>query len=112
MPHDNDLVSAAEHARQLQAIAFQHERTEARILEIVKEAVAIEARVRALETSNQNRAIVEAREDERDKAMQERLARLEDGIQAIRGSGSKVIWTIASAVILAVVAFVLKGGLN
>jgi hypothetical protein len=118
MSEDDELVNAAKSARSLQELIFQQERQNDRIAEIIKEAFAIGARVRALESYAQSRAIVEAREDERDKALYDRLARMEDHItdtkseiKGIKGLGAKVLWTIASALILALVTFVLKGGL-
>jgi DNA repair ATPase RecN len=96
---------------------------------------SLEHRVRALEQAETSRAIISAREDERDKALYSRLDKIEkkvesiDSIQGkvaevkrdvadvgedvgkIKGNFSKASWTVISAVILAVVAWILKGGL-
>jgi hypothetical protein len=110
--HDRELNNAADAIRQLQGLVYSNERTNEKIAEIVKEAFAIEARVRALEGYAQSRAITEAREDERDKALRSEVAGLREEIKGFNSIGSKLFWNILSPVILATVAFILGGGLN
>jgi len=82
------------------------------ISSIIKEAVNVELRVRTLETYAQTRAVTEAREDERDKALMVQLGRMEKDIESIKGLGSKALWVVGSAVLLAFVTFILNGGLK
>lgn len=112
------LVDAAAILRKVEALTLLKERHEEMIREGVKEALAIEARVRVLEAYAQTRAVTEAREDERDKALYDRLARMEDQIKEtrveikdIKSVGSKALWIVGSALLTALVAFVVKGGL-
>lgn len=67
-------------------------------------------RLKRLEELAQSRAITEAREDERDKALYSRLDRIEKDVESIKGIGSKALWIFASAVIVAVATFLIKGG--
>jgi hypothetical protein len=62
--------------------------------------------------------VTEAREDERDKALYERLTRMEDQIKETRGEikeikglGGRALWIVGSVVLTAIVAWVIKGGL-
>jgi hypothetical protein len=105
-------------ARRVEALTLLKERHEEMIREGVREAVAIEARVRILEAYAQTRAVTEAREDERDKALYERLTRMEDQIKETRGEikeikglGGRALWIVGSVVLTAIVAWVIKGGL-
>jgi regulator of replication initiation timing len=113
-----DALVTAGFARRIEHLAYQAERQRQTISDIVKEAVALDMRVRSLETFAQTRAVAEAREDERDKALYERLTRMEDQIKETRGEikeikgiGSKALWIVGSALLTALVAFVIKGGL-
>ena len=110
-----ELVNAAELMRELQGLVYKQERTDDRIAEIVKEAVAIEARVRALESYAQSRAIIEAREDERDKALHDRLTRMEEyaketrtdikgELNAIKSIAPRSLWLIATAIVSATIS--------
>ena len=87
-------------------------------------------RLERLEALAQMRAITEAREDERDKALYNRLDRMEDQIQAVKsdlqkqieetkkdlmsfkGLGVKALWVFVSAFIVAFAAWIIKGGLK
>lgn len=71
----------------------------------------MDARLKLVEEYTVTRKIAEAREDERDKALYTRLDRIERDIDGIKGLGAKALWVIGSAVLVALVAFVLKGGL-
>jgi hypothetical protein len=105
-------------ARRVEALMLLKERHEEMIREGVREAVAIEARVRILEAYAQTRAVTEAREDERDKALYERLTRMEDQIKdtrteikEIKGLGGRALWIVGSVVLTAFIAWIIKGGL-
>jgi hypothetical protein len=108
---EHELVSLASLARRLEAISHLAERQREVISEIVNEAVALDMRVRSLENLAQTRAITEAREDERDKALYDRLSRIEDQIKDIRGFGSKALWIIGGVLLTAVATFIIQGGL-
>lgn len=114
----HDVIAVAGFARRIEHLTYQAERQREGISEIVKEAAALAMRVRSLEAFAQTRAVAEAREDERDKALYERLTRMEDQIKETRGEikeikgiGSKALWIVGSALLMALVAFIIKGGL-
>lgn len=113
-----ELVNLATLGRRIEAIHHLAERQREAISEIVKEAVALDMRVRTLESLAQTRAVTEAREDERDKALYERLTRMEDAIKEtrgevkdIKGAGGKALWIIGGLLITAIFTFIIKGGL-
>ena len=87
------------------------------IAEAVKAQAVLNERVLQLEQLAQSRAITEAREDERDKALYERLTRMETSIadtrgevREIKGIGAKALWVFISAILVAVATFLVKGG--
>jgi hypothetical protein len=119
MADRNELVSAAEYDRKLKELEFHNERRDERISEIIREAVAMTARINALEQYTQSRAVIEAREDERDKALHDRLGRMEESmketkteikgeINAIKGIVPRSLWIIATAIVSAAVALFVK----
>lgn len=57
------------------------------------------------------RLLAEVREEERDKALYTRLDSLDTAIKGMREGWTKILWTIGGAVIVALVAFVIRGGL-
>lgn len=86
---------------------------------MVENHAALSRRVEHLEALAQARAITEAREDERDKALYDRLDRMDDEIKGTRGEvkdirsiAAKAIWVFISAFIVAGATFVIKGGLS
>ncbi len=87
----------------------------------------IEARVGLLEEINTQRAIIAAREDERDKALNKRLDDIENdiktnaetaskGIAGIRADINRVLWAVfiafLGAVAVAIVAWIVSGGMR
>lgn len=68
--------------------------------------------LRTLEQERIERKIVAAREEERDKALNERLTTIETAIKGIQGVGNKLVWIAATAVFGAFIAFIIKGGLS
>lgn len=71
----------------------------------------IRVRVQALEEERHKRAIDDARQEERDKALQEELKSLKEAVNSLKGIVNKAVSIIFGAVLLAFVAWVLKGGL-
>ncbi len=68
-----------------------------------------------IEAAHDRIGVVEGRVFSLEKAevvTEERFKNIQKSLDKIDGSVSKVGWTIISAVILALVAFMLKGGLN
>lgn len=68
-----------------------------------------------IEAAHDRINVVEGRVNALEKAgavTDERFKHIQSSLDKIEGSVSKVGWTIISAVILALVAFMLKGGLN
>jgi len=77
----------------------------------MSELVEVHRRVQALEEWRQELEISRAREDENRKHMDQRFNSIEAGLKDIKAVFIRVGWVVASAVILAVVTFVLRGGL-
>jgi chromosome segregation ATPase len=97
---------------------------------------ALEHRVRILEAKEQSNEVVRAREDERDKVLYSRLDKIErktdalDGIgtkistidiqmstirkdvDSIKGGFSKIMYTAGGTLVVAIVGFIIKGGLG
>lgn len=87
-----------DHAKSLSAI-FDHQST-------------TEGRLRLLEEAHSLRLIADARAEERSINRDAQLKRIEDDVQGLKGGVFKLIWLVAGAVVLAFVAFVVKGGLS
>jgi hypothetical protein len=71
----------------------------------------LRARVVALEQWRIQRDIDSARHDERWKSMDEKIDAVGKKVDKISDGLSRIMWTFIVAVILAFVAFVVKGGL-
>lgn len=110
MPQVDDFPSG-DTAQRLERLDHYITRQGEIISAIVKDVFALQARVQTLELYAETRRITEAREDERDKALYGRLDRIEKDVDSIKGIGAKALWIVGSAIILAAVGFVLKGGL-
>lgn len=67
--------------------------------------------IKLLDQERINRMIVDAREDERDLALNQRLDRMEASIIAVKKPLWSVADTIGLAILGAVMTFILKGGL-
>ena len=89
----------------------------------LERVLLMDARLKLVEEYSITRKIAEAREDERDKNLKDQLQRMQDEISALRtetrdeiksikGVGTKALWIVAGAVILAITTWVLKGGLT
>lgn len=76
-------------------------------------------RLQKLEELSHLRAIAEAREDERDKRLADKLEAMTASIKAtndevskLKAIGAKALWIFAGALLLAAARWVLAGGLN
>lgn len=74
--------------------------------------ISIDARMSALEAWQRQMDIFHARRDEQFTNMIGRFADLEGKLDKLVGGISRLIWIIGSAVLLAFVTFIIKGGLN
>jgi predicted flap endonuclease-1-like 5' DNA nuclease len=74
--------------------------------------MGLKARVRELEQHHQDNRVKSAAEAERDKALQSDIANIKDDIKSIKGIGKSFLTTFIGAIILAFVAFLIKGGLS
>jgi uncharacterized protein (DUF3084 family) len=79
---------------------------------------AVSDRVSKLEEREHIRQLAEAREDERDKRLDDRLAAMTKSIDAtrdevdkIKGLGYKALWVFGGAILLALANALIKGGL-
>ncbi len=70
----------------------------------------LRARVVSLEQWRVRRDIDSARHDERWKRMDDKIEVVSKKVDKISSDLSRVLWIILTAVILAIVAFMLKGG--
>lgn len=75
-----------------------------------------ESRLTTLETAERARQIAEARGEERDKSTAAWQARMEKEVgelkDTIRSVGSRLAWTVLSAVVLAFITWALSGGMK
>lgn len=77
-----------------------------------KSITAMIEEVRVISQWQRAQDLIMAREDERDKALDNRLRGIETELHSIKGGFSKAQWIIIGAVILAIVGWVLSGGLK
>lgn len=78
---------------------------------LVIEVGKLDIRLTALEKAEMARVIQDAREEERDKALNKRLDSIDENIKKIIGDRSKVLWAIGLAILAIVVKWALEGGL-
>jgi len=81
--------------------------------------MTLEMRVRALEAKEQSNEVIRAREDERDKALYDRLGRMEEQIKetrveikVIKSAGTRALWIVGSAALSGITIFVVKAVLT
>lgn len=82
------------------------------ITEIIQEHAAIDKRVQVLEGIQQDRRVSDVERTGREQSMQKDIKSIEARMEKIETGVSRILWAIAGAVILAVVGFILRGGLN
>jgi len=109
MPDPDERSDTARKLAELYAQA-EHERQS--ISAIVQSAFTLAERVRNLETYVQQREIRQAREEERDIVLNDKLTQIIADIRGIKKFGSAIQWTVLTSFILAFVAFVFRGGLT
>lgn len=89
---------------------------------LVDELGKANQRIHAIEEARAQRQVLEARMEEREaardaaldvrlKAIEESLKETRDDVKAIKGFGWKMIGVVTAAIVLAFVAFVIRGGL-
>jgi chromosome segregation ATPase len=79
---------------------------------MMEEMTLLKGRVRELEEHHQDYRVRTAAEAERDKALQSDISNIKDDIKSIKSLGKSFLTTFISAIILAFVAFLIKGGLS
>lgn len=84
----------------------------ARVVALEHKAQAYESRMTVMEQWRSQMDIFNARRDEQFTNMMGKFSDLEGKLDKLSGGISRLLWTIGSAVLAAVVVFVLKGGLN
>ncbi len=72
----------------------------------------IRARLLSLEEDRQRRAVQDARTEERDKALLAEMEYVKKSLNALKGVLNKAVAIIFGAILLAVVKWVLEGGLS
>jgi chromosome segregation ATPase len=78
----------------------------------LEEIAGIKQRIRELEEHHQDYRVRSAAEAERDKALQSDIANIKDDIKSIKSLGKWALTTFIGAIILAFVAFLVRGGLS
>lgn len=82
------------------------------ITEIVANGAAVDARVRVLESIQQDRRIADVERAGREQATQKDIQSIEKRMGKIETGINKVLWGLAGTVGIAFVGFVLRGGLS
>jgi chromosome segregation ATPase len=78
---------------------------------LTDQASAMQQRIMALEVAFRKWEIAEARAEERGHRLNERLEKIDEDLETLRGVGTKLLWIVAGGVVTAFLAFVLQGGL-
>ena len=87
-------------------------RDHAKIFTSMTEAQQVtNGRLTALELSFRKWEISDARAEERGKRLDEKITRIDDELEGLKGIGTKLLWIVAGGVVTAFLAFVFKGGL-
>jgi hypothetical protein len=79
---------------------------------IIEEAGQIDARVKVLEGIQQDRRVVDVERNAREQSMQKDIESIRADLTSIKTGINRVLWAVASAVIVVFVGFVLRGGLH
>lgn len=80
--------------------------------EIVNNHAAIDNRVRALESIQQDRRVSDVQRTAREESMQKDIQSIEKRMAGIETGINKVLWGLAGTVGIAFIGFVLRGGLS
>lgn len=80
--------------------------------EIVTGTSAMDSRVRALESIQQDRRVSDVERTSREQAMQKDIASIQTDVSSIKAGINRVLWAVALGVLAAFIGFVLRGGLN
>lgn len=79
---------------------------------IVKAHEKMHARLELLEERDQEVQKLEARKEERDKARVLWETQTDKKLDSIQGAGTKLLWLVATLVVGAFIAFIIRGGLS
>jgi hypothetical protein len=79
--------------------------------ELVMFQNALGERITELEHDQHQRALLEARKEERDVAMKTWQASVDKRLESIQGVGTKLLWIVATGVIGVFLAFIVRGGM-
>jgi len=82
------------------------------ITELVANSAAMDARVKTLESIQQDRRVSDVTRSAREEAMEKDIKSIENRITKIESGINKLLWGFAGAFIVAVVGFVVGGGLS
>lgn len=82
------------------------------ITQIVNGAAAMDARLKALESIQQDRRVSDVERSGREQAMQKDIALIQTDVTSIKTGINKVLWGLAGSVGVAFLGFVLRGGLG
>lgn len=80
--------------------------------EIVTGTAHIDTRVKVLEGIQQDRRVSDVERSAREQAMQKDISNIQSDMMAIKTGINKLLWGLAGSVGIAVVGFVLRGGLS
>lgn len=83
-----------------------------RVVTLENQGISRESRLAALEAWRTQRDIESARHDERWKHMDDRFNRLEMKIAGVSESLSRIMWAVVTAIIIAIVGFMIRGGFS
>lgn len=82
------------------------------VTEIVSGTAALDARVKALESIQQDRRVSDVERTGREQAMQKDIQSIEQRMGKIETGINKVLWGLAGSVGIAFIGFILRGGLS
>lgn len=99
-------------ARRLDAIERNVSDLAGTATRLTEELASLKIRVRELEEHHQDNRVKSAAEAERDKALQQDIVSIKDDIKSIKSLGKWALTTFIGAIIMAFVAFMIRGGLS
>lgn len=98
--------------RRIDAVERNHTDLARSVTEITNGVGEVKGRVVELEEEHHERRVLDATRAGREESMQKDIASIRGDIQGIKAAGTKLLWIVGTAIVLAFVAFVIKGGLG